>query len=224
MVADHGRVPAALLARLVEVVGDVREDGAVDDDVGRVATGLLGALAHEPHRPLDEERVGDLEDDAVALAARQPQRVRPVGGDVDREAALRPGDLHRHAVDLDRVAAAELPDDVDRALEVGELRGAALHQPHGAVALADAADHAPPARGLLERGERARHHGRVAGARVRHAGAELEALRSSLPGTRAACRPHSRGRASPSSRPGRSRHSSASWTSSSERLTGRLRS
>ena len=94
VVADHGRVPAALRTGLCEIVGDVREDRAVNDDLGRIAAGLLGSFADELQRPLDEERIGDLEDDAVALAAGQAQRVRPVGGDVDREATLRPGDLH----------------------------------------------------------------------------------------------------------------------------------
>ena len=146
-------------------------------DVGRIATRLLGALAHELQRPLDEEGVGDLEDDAVALAAGKPKCVRPVRSDVDRKATLRPGDLHGNSLDLDGVSAAELADDVDRALEVGELRRAALHQPDGAVPLADPADHAPASGCLFKRGEGARQHRCVAGARVRDAGPELEPFR-----------------------------------------------
>ena len=68
MVGDHRREPAHLVARGGQVVGDVarRADDALERR--RVAARLLGRLAGGAHRPLDDVRVGELDDHAVAVA------------------------------------------------------------------------------------------------------------------------------------------------------------
>ena len=64
---------------------------------GRVAAGLLGGLAGRVHDPLDDLRVGELDDHAVADAAGDAERLRPVAGDVHRDL----GQLLAHPLQLE---------------------------------------------------------------------------------------------------------------------------
>ena len=50
---------------------------------GGVPASLLGRRAGGRHDPLDDVGVGKLDDHAVALAAGDGERLRPVAGDVD---------------------------------------------------------------------------------------------------------------------------------------------
>ena len=89
MVADHPAEPSGLRAgvlhRGVGAVGDVRRRGDADAHVGRVAAGVGGGLAHRGDRPRGDVRVGELQDETVGHLAGERERLRPVGGDPDRQ-------------------------------------------------------------------------------------------------------------------------------------------
>ena len=69
-----------------------RADDALER--GGVAAGLLGGAAGGRHDPLDDVRVGELDDHAVAQPARDRERLRPVAGDVHLDLGqLRPDPL-----------------------------------------------------------------------------------------------------------------------------------
>jgi hypothetical protein len=124
VIRDHRREPAHLLARVGEVVRDVarRADDALERR--RVAPRLLGRLAGGGHDPLDDVRVGELDDDAVSLPPRNGERLRPVAGDVHLDLGqLRPDPLELEllVVPGDLLAVHERLHHLQRFLEVGDL-------------------------------------------------------------------------------------------------------
>ena len=134
------------------------------------------ACAGRGHDPLDDVRVGELDDDAVALPPGDGERLRPVAGDVHLDL----GQLRPHPLELELLvvpghllAVHERLHHLQRLLEVGDLHRLAAHVAHRRVAAADAHDH-PAVRDVLQRGVGAREHRRVADRRVRHHVAELD--------------------------------------------------
>ena len=177
MVADHPAEPAALLARVGEVVAEVGRRRDADRQLVRVAAGLLGGGAHVRDRPLQDHRVGELEDEAVGLAPAQRERLRPVAGHPHVELPVdHPRDPDLAGRRLDRAALGELLDDVHRLLGLGQRRRLLAEHAPGGVAAPDAADRAV-AEALVERGEQRRGDGRVARRRVRHERADHDPLR-----------------------------------------------
>src|SRR4029450_954142 len=78
VVADHATEPAALIARMLDVVGDVGRRGDADHhDVG-TTPGLLGRRAHGADRPFGDVRIGELQDESVTDLADQLERLRTV--------------------------------------------------------------------------------------------------------------------------------------------------
>ena len=143
---------------------------------GGIATGLLGRLPGRVHDPLDDVRVGELDDDAVALPPGDGERLRPVAGDVHLDL----GQLRPHPLELellvvpgDLLAVHERLHHLQRFLEVRDPHRLAADVAHGRVAAADAHDHAA-VRDVLEGRVRAREHRRVADRRVRDHVAELD--------------------------------------------------
>jgi hypothetical protein len=146
VVGDHRREPAHLVARVREVVADVarRADDALQRS--RVAARLLGRLARSAHRPLDDVRVGELDDHAVAEAARDRQHLRAVAGHVHldlRQVAAHPWEVELGVVPLNGLAVHERLDHPQRLLEALHRHGLLPDDAARGVAAADAHDHAP---------------------------------------------------------------------------------
>ena len=145
VVRDHRREPAHLLARLGDVVGDVarRADDALER--GRVAARLLGGLAGGVHDPLDDLRVGELDDHAVADAAgdgRAPsaRSRRPTSGSSAAPCAPT-SSFELLLVPLDRPAVHQVLDHRAAALELGDLDRLQADDAARGVAAADAHHH-----------------------------------------------------------------------------------
>ena len=132
----------------------------------------------DAHDPFDDVRIGELDDDAVADATGDAERLRAVAGDVHRDlrASLRPRELELLAVPLDRPAVHQILDHHERALELGHLDRLEPDHTPGRVAAADAHEH-PAVRDVVQRRVGAREHRRLAGSGVRDAVAELQPAR-----------------------------------------------
>ena len=142
----------------------------------RVAARLLGRAPRRVHDPLDDLGVGELDDHAVADAAGDRERLRPVAGDPDRDRRqLRPHPLQLEVlvVPVDLAAVHELVDHRERLLELRDLHRLPADEADGRVAAADAHHH-PAVGQVVQRRVRAREHRRVARRRVRHEVAELD--------------------------------------------------
>ena len=178
MVRDHGREPADLLARVRHVVGDVRGRAGHDLDRGWVPACLRGSRSHLADDPLDDLRIGELDDDPVGDAAGHREHTRPVAGDVDGDLrlSLRPLEVDVGVVPAHGLAVCELLDHRRRALELVDLDRLLPDRPARRVAAPDA-DHHPPAGDRLEGGERAGRHRRLACPRVRDVEPEPERRR-----------------------------------------------
>ena len=141
--------------------------------------GFLGRLAGRVHDPLDDVRVGELDDDPVALAPADGERLRPVAGDVHLDL----GQLGPHPLQLQLLAVPghlaavhERLQHLQRLFELGDLDRLLADVPTRRVAAADAHDHAA-VRDVVQRRVGARQHGRLARARVRDHVAELDRRR-----------------------------------------------
>ena len=178
VVADHGREPADLLARLRDVVGDLARRAHQAAQRGRVAPRLLGRAPRRGHRPLDDRRVGELDDHAVADAPRDAERARAV---------RRPRTAGSPACPAPTGAGSPCPPSppgrpfmksliiAQRCFELGDRRRLAAHHAHRAVAAADPHHHAAVG-DVLQRRVGARGHGRLAGHRVGDAHADPHPL------------------------------------------------
>ena len=134
------------------------------------------ARARRRHDPLDDVRVGELDDHAVALAARDRERLRPVAGDVHLDLGqLGPDPLQLQllVVPVDGLAVHERLDHLQRRLELRDLDRLAADVAHSGVAAPDAHDH-PAVGDVVQRRVGAREHRRFARARVRDHVAELD--------------------------------------------------
>ena len=168
VVADHAAEPAALVAPVGKVVGDVGGRGDADRDVVGIASGLLGRLAHGGDRPRRHVRIGELQDEAVGHLADQLQRFGPVAGHPDLGPALRrPREANRRAPVLHLAAVRQLADHMDRFPQRGQRRRATVDHAYRGVSAADP-DHGSIAEHLVQRGEQAGRDRPVAGDRVRH--------------------------------------------------------
>ena len=89
MVAYHAPEPAQLVTLVGQVVAHVGGGGDADLEDGGVAPGRRGRSASHADGPLDDERVADLEDDAVGPPAGELEGTGAVGGHQHREGARR---------------------------------------------------------------------------------------------------------------------------------------
>ena len=140
-----------------------------------VAARLGGGFARRGHDPLDDHRVGELDDHAVADAACDGERLRPVAGDPHRDLGKlgpHPRELQRLLVPLDLAAVHELLDHRAAPLELGDADGLVADVAHRRVAAPDAHHH-PTVRDVVQRRVAARQDGGLARARVGHAVPEL---------------------------------------------------
>ena len=138
-----------------------------------------GGLASGVHDPLDDHRVGELDDDAVADPSCDRERLRTVAGDPHRDLRkLRPHprELERLLVPLDLATVHELLDHPAAPLELGDTNGLVADVAHRRVAAPDSHDHAP-VRDVVERRVPARENRRLACSRVGHAVPELHRRR-----------------------------------------------
>ena len=124
-------------------------------------------------------------DAPVAELARDLERPRPVGRDMDRHRRLEADEAHlpvlepdrpRHAVmgELDLLAVEEPAHDAEIVPEGGGFHRLVSHDAHGGVARADA-EKGAAGREAVDGGDRMRGHRGEPRARYRHAGAEADA-------------------------------------------------
>src|SRR5882672_10006809 len=153
VIGHKGRKPADVFARRFQVVGGPDGRGGHHFDLGEVAAGFLCAFADEAEAPVDQIRIGKLENYAVADATGGAQRFRAVAGDPDAgNFAVGPGKFRGDAFQIDSLASVQVAEDADKFLEVFESRGFFAEHAAGAVAAADAQFHAP-GRGQVEGGK-----------------------------------------------------------------------
>ena len=141
-----------------------------------IAPCFLGCAARCRHDPLDDVRVGELDDHAVSLPARDRERLRAVTRDVHLDLGqLGPDPLQLQllVVPVDRGAVHERLDHLERCFELGDLDRLAADVPHRGVATADAHDH-PSVRDVVQRRVGTGEHRRLARAGVRDHVAELD--------------------------------------------------
>ena len=163
-----------LIDGLVPVGPDIGERQPPHVHIPDVAAGMSAADLHLRDGVADDvRRETGIDDDAVGDLARELQRPRSGGGDIDRDAAAEPGELAGTAVVDGLAGLQELADGLDVGGELGVLCRAHADIVDRAVARADA-DHGASRRKLLDRGGGACGHGRVPGHRIDHARAETD--------------------------------------------------
>lgn len=173
MIGNERGKPADAFAGELEVVGGPDGRGGHDFDFGEVAAGFLGALANEAEAPFDEIGIGELENDAVADAARGAESFGTVAGDPDaRGLAIGPGKMRGDAVEVNSFAFVESAESADKFLKSFEGGGFFAEDATGAVPAADAELHAAAGK-LIQRGEEAGGNGDVADGGIGDAGAEM---------------------------------------------------
>ena len=180
MVGDHRREPAGLLAAVLDRADVAR---GADDALQRrgVAARLLGRRARGAHDPLDDLGVGELDDDAVAHAAGDAERLRAVARDPHgdlRQLRAHPLELEVLVVPDDLLAVHEVLDHREPPLELGHAHRLLADVAPSGVAAADAHHH-PAVGDVVHRRVEAREHRRLARPGVRHEVAELQ-LRGGL--------------------------------------------
>ena len=134
------------------------------------------ARAGGRHDPLDDVGVGELDDHAVPLPARDRERLGAVTGDVHldlRQLRADPFQLEVLVVPVDGLAVHERLDHAQRPLELGDLDRLQADVAHGRVAAPDSHDH-PPVGDVVQCRVGARKHGRLARARIRDHVTELD--------------------------------------------------
>ena len=105
VIGDQRGEPADVLARGFQVVGGPDGGGSHDLDVGEVAACFFGPFADETKAPLDQVRIGKLENHAVADTPGGAQRFWAVAGDPDaRNLAIGPREFCRDAIEVDGLA------------------------------------------------------------------------------------------------------------------------
>jgi hypothetical protein len=121
VVGDERGEPADMLARGLEVVGHPHRRGSHDFKFAEVTARFLCALTHEPEAPVDQVRIGELENHAVADAAGSAQRLRAVAGNPDRRnSRVRPGETRPDSVIVDGCAGIQFAEYIDELFEIFE--------------------------------------------------------------------------------------------------------
>ena len=178
MVRHHRREPAHLLARGGDVVRDVARRAHDALERRGVAARLLGRRARRGHRPLDDVRVGQLDDHAVADRPGDREHLRAVAGHVHldrRQLGAHPGELDARCRSTRTFSPFMNGLIIRRASSNGHPHRLLVDVAARGVAAADAHHHAP-VRDVVQRRVGARHDGRLARARVRDHVAELDPL------------------------------------------------
>src|SRR2546427_10790620 len=155
VIGNQGGKPAHVFACCFKVVGGPDGGCGHDFDLAEVAAGFFGAFADEAEAPIDEVRVGKLENHAVADAAGGAQGFGAVAGDPDAGGfAAGPREFRGDAVEIDGFAGVQVAEDANKFLEIFERSGLLAEDAAGAVAAADAKFHATVG-SEIERGEEA---------------------------------------------------------------------
>src|SRR5829696_7270946 len=169
VVSDHPAEPAALLALVGLILADVGGGGHADLYFVRISAGFSGRVVDVLHGPL--------QDDAVGLAPREAERLRPVAGHPHVELAVSdPRYFHLDAGEVDRASLGQLLYDTHGFFELPQRRRLASQDAHHGVAAPDAADGAV-AEHVVEGGEGGGRHGRVAAYGVGDEGPDRDPLR-----------------------------------------------
>src|SRR5438477_1480325 len=135
--------PADVFAGGFQVVGGPHGSGGHDFDFAEVAAGFLCAFADEAKAPIDEVRIGELENHAVAYATGSAQGFGAIAGNPDAgNFAAGPGEFCGDAVEVNCLASIQIAEDADEFLEVFERGGLLAENATGTVAAADAELHA----------------------------------------------------------------------------------
>src|SRR5207245_7497264 len=128
--------------------------------------------------PIDEVRIGELENHAVAYATGSAQGFGAIAGNPDAgNFAAGPGEFCRDAVEVDGFAGVEIAKDADKLLEVFERSGFLAEDAAGAVTPADAEFHAA-VRSKIQCGEEACGNRDIAHGWIGNAGAKAHFLGS----------------------------------------------
>src|SRR2546427_11263610 len=124
VIGDQGGKPAHVFACCFKVVGGPDGGCGHDFDLAEVAAGFFGAFADEAEAPIDEVRVGKLENHAVADAAGGAQGFGAVAGDPDAGGfAAGPRGVRGDAVEVDGFAGDQDAEDAKKFLEIFEGSG-----------------------------------------------------------------------------------------------------
>src|SRR6267143_1458347 len=177
VIGDQGGKPADVFARGFQVVGGPDGGGGHHFDFAEIAAGFLCAFADEAETPVDQIRIGELENHTVADTSGGAEGLRAVACDPDAgNFAVGPGKFRGDAIEVNRFAGVQVAEDADKFLEIFESRGFFAEHAAGTVAAADAQFHAP-ARGQVEGGEQAGRNGDVANSGVCDAGTQAHFFR-----------------------------------------------
>src|SRR6266705_3199876 len=168
--------PADVFAGGFQVIGGPNGGGGHDFDFAEVAAGFLGAFADEAEAPVDQVRVGELENDAVTDASGSAQGFRAIAGDPDaRNLAIGPGEFCGDAVEIDGFTGVQVAEDTDEFFKVFQRGGFFAEDAAGPVSAADTEFHAA-AGSEVEGGEEAGGDGHIAYGGIGDAGAEAHFL------------------------------------------------
>src|SRR5215203_5770196 len=177
VVSDHTTEPAALLALVGEVLAHVGGGRNANFYVFGISAGFPGRVVDMLHGPLQDHRVCELQYEAVGLAPREAERLRPVASHPHVELAVSdPRYFHLDAGEVDRAPLGQLLYDAHGLFELLQRRRLAPEDAHHGVAAPDAADGAV-AEHVVEGGECGGRHGRVAAYGVGDEGPDRDPLR-----------------------------------------------
>ena len=142
MIGNECRKPSHALASRIFIVGHPYSGCAHHFYLREVPTCLFRSFFHETEAPLDEIRIGELENDAVADAACATQGFRSVSGHPNgRHAAIGPRHLYRMIFVGDLFPAIEITNDLHGIFKSFQCRRLLTHDAARTVAAADTAVH-----------------------------------------------------------------------------------
>src|SRR5262245_51216217 len=176
MVRHQSREPSDLVARVVDVVGYPDRSCAHHPDTRKITTRLLGALSDKPQTPLNEMRIGELENYPVGEAARRPEHLWTIAGHPHRRRlACGPIHLDGLTIVLDRFGCAQVSYDLNGLFEPIDGCRPFPHYPPRAVPATDAKVHSI-SRNTVQGRQQAGSYRWVPYGRISHTGTEPHSL------------------------------------------------